>query len=237
MDLSIIIIILGLCVGFFVQTIAGFAATLVALPILLLVMNLQDAIALLAIFHLIFSLILIRKNYAQVDKRVAVEIIIGGTIGLFIGIQVLKLGDPDLLKQLLGIFIVTYAVHAFAKQEKSIVQKKAHYILTLLGGFFSGLYAAGGPLFAVYIYNRINKATVIRATLIGAFMALNIFRIPMLAANKLIDIRVLHYSLAAFPLFLVAIYFGDKMHSKINEELFKKIFLILLLLAGISLIF
>lgn len=226
----------GIGLGFLIQTVVGFAATLFALPILLTVLSLQESIALLSIFHLIFSITLIGKNYKLIDKKIALEMATGGVIGLIVGVHVLKYGNPEILKKLLGIFIALYVVYTSLKKQRSPFLQKIGLFLTLLGGFFSGLFSAGGPLFAVYIYNKLSKPTIIRATLIGALMIVNIFRIPLLIANNLIDSNTLFQSAIVLPFFFTSIYFGEKLHKNIDESTFKNVFLSLLLITAISLI-
>lgn len=46
------ILAIGIFVGFYVQTVVGFAGSLMALPILLFKMDLPDAIAFISIFYL-----------------------------------------------------------------------------------------------------------------------------------------------------------------------------------------
>ena len=58
----LLIIIIGVGIGFYIQTVAGFAAALVTLPIILKVLNIQEAVALMSIFFFLFSIILIYKN-------------------------------------------------------------------------------------------------------------------------------------------------------------------------------
>ena len=41
----LLIIIIGVGIGFYIQTVAGFAAALVTLPIILKVLNIQEAVA------------------------------------------------------------------------------------------------------------------------------------------------------------------------------------------------
>lgn len=237
METTVLIITgIGVGIGFFLQTIVGFAATLFALPILLTVLNLQDSIACLSIFHLIFSIILISKNYKYVNKKITLEIAAGGIIGLIAGISLLKYGNSEILKIFLGLFIILYVIHATFKKRENEILKKMGIIFSLLGGFFSGLYSAGGPLFAAYIYNKLSNRNAIRATLIGALLIINICRMPLLVANKLISYNIVFLSLFILPFFLISIYLGEKLHKQIKETTFKNVFLSLLLISGISLI-
>ncbi|MFA5792502.1 MAG: sulfite exporter TauE/SafE family protein [Candidatus Gracilibacteria bacterium] len=152
MDLHTLIILgLGVSLGFFVQTVLGFASALVSLPIIMLVATLQEGIALLSIFLLIFSLILIYQNRKLIDKKIVLKMAIGAVIGFVIGVYTLQFGDPDVLKRLLGIFIICYVLYSFFKNRDIKIFHRLGFLFSFLGGFFSGLYSSGGPLFITFI--------------------------------------------------------------------------------------
>lgn len=65
----LVIACLGIFIGFFVQTMIGFAGALVALPILLLKMDLPEAISYIAIFYLFSSLFLVNLFSTGTDIR------------------------------------------------------------------------------------------------------------------------------------------------------------------------
>ena len=65
---QLIILIIGVGLGFFVQTVAGFAGGLFALPIILQAFPMQEAVAYLSIFLCIFSILLVYKTWPQIDK-------------------------------------------------------------------------------------------------------------------------------------------------------------------------
>jgi len=66
MDLTVLLIlVIGVFMGFYVQTVIGFAGSLIALPILLLGMKLTDSIAYISIFYLFSSAFLITKEWKK----------------------------------------------------------------------------------------------------------------------------------------------------------------------------
>ena len=67
MDTMLLLLITGISIGFFIQTITGFAGALVSLPFLLFVMPLSDAIAYLSIFYSISTPIYVYKEWQNID--------------------------------------------------------------------------------------------------------------------------------------------------------------------------
>ena len=96
-----LLILLGTAIfcGFFVQTVVGFAGSLIALPILLIGLRLPDAIAYISIFYLFSSISLVYKEWKYIDKNVIKKLSITSIIGIIIGITVLTFSQPILLKK------------------------------------------------------------------------------------------------------------------------------------------
>ncbi|MFH1012609.1 MAG: sulfite exporter TauE/SafE family protein, partial [Candidatus Peregrinibacteria bacterium] len=118
MDPSIIILSIAIGLGFFVQTNVGFAASLFTLPILLTIFDFKEAVGIISIFFVLFSLILVPKNWHQMNKKILITLSISSGIGLIIGVQLLKYMDPFILKKILGIFILLTVIHGYVKKEK-----------------------------------------------------------------------------------------------------------------------
>ena len=78
MDYTVFWLTIGICLGFFVQTVTGFAGALIALPVLLFVMPLPDAIGYLSIFYMISTPFHVYKNntprYTPVPSGLRVKI-------------------------------------------------------------------------------------------------------------------------------------------------------------------
>jgi len=104
------------------------------------------------------------------------------------------------------------------------------------GGFFGGLFAAGGPPLVVYTVNKLDDSKKVRATIIGGLGIINFLRAPLLVGGNILTKEILLSSLYLLPFFFLSLYLGQKLYSKLNEETFKKILLVLLGLVGIDLI-
>lgn len=231
-----LILVLGISLGFYINTIAGFAAALVSFPFILLVMNIRQAVGLESILFLVSSIFLSIKNYKQINKKVVGELLIGMAVGLAIGIKILKSGDPETLKKLFGIFVLLMVAYLFLQNKKSKLFKKMSLLFGFGGGFFSALFATGGPAVVVYIYNKIDEPTVVRASIIGALGVMNVLKFPLLVSTGIITPALLLVSLCLLPFFFLAIHLGHLTFNRINEKTFRNILMALLLASGISIL-
>ena len=231
--LEFLIISVAIFVGFFVQSIAGFASMLMAMPFLLMVLDLKEALALGAVFFALFSLILIPKNWRHIDKKIFGEVGLAIVFGFIIGFQVLKYGNPLILKKVLGVFILSYVVYSALKKGRIKYFEKKGVLFGLVGGFFTGLFSSGGPFIVTYIRNKLDKSAVVRGTVIGVFGIINCVRIPMLIQSKILTWDVFFKALLGIPAFLLALYLGHLFYNRLNEKAFQNIILGLLFISGV----
>lgn len=238
MELYVLIILaIAIFCGFFVQSLVGFAGSLVALPILLFAVKLPDAIAFVSIFYLFSSSYMIYKEWRNIDKDTIVRLTLASLIGVVLGIVVLTYSKPVVLQTGLGVFILLYVGYVLLGKKELTLGKKTNWTFGVMGGFFSGVFSTGGPLYVISVKNTVKEAKTFRATMIGVLALITLIRIPALSISGALNLQHLQMSLIVLPVFFLAQFLGIKFFPKINEAQFKKILLFILSLSGLALIF
>lgn len=228
---------LGIFLGFFIQTIIGFAGALIALPFLLMVMPLPSAIAYLSIFYFISSPYYIYREWGNIDKELLKKLAISSLLGVLAGITLLIYAKPILLKKALGLFILLFVFNSLRPKIERQIGTKTKYTFGFLGGFFSGVFSTGGPLYVMVVKNVTPDVRTFRATMFGVLGLVTMVRLPFLALGGILTLGQFYNSLFVLPFFLLAIFLGKKVYLKLNEVLLKKIILGLLCVSGILLLF
>jgi uncharacterized membrane protein YfcA len=236
MDMMLLLLTIGIFTGFFVQTITGFAGALIALPFLLFVMPLTDAIGYLSIFYFISTPIHVYKEWNYIDKILLKQLALSSFFGLLIGIVVLAYGQPIILKKALGIFIILFVLNSLKAKKEIQLISKMKYFFVFLGGFFSGVFSTGGPLYLVIVKNETSDVKTLRANMFGVLGLITLMRIPVLAFEGILTVNQLYNSLYVLPFFVLALVLGKKVYLKLNEIFLKRIMLGLLFLSGIMLL-
>lgn len=237
MEIQIYILVgIAIFLGFFVQTVVGFAGSLIALPILLFSISLPDSIAYISIFYIFSSVFLINKEWNNIDFSIIYRLMIPTVIGVIIGILVLSFTNPILLKTALGIFIIIYVIYTALLKADFKVGKKSIGVLGVFGGFFSGVFSTGGPLYVISVKNLAKDIKTFRATMIGIMGLITIVRIPMLSMSGILTLSHWKLALVIFPVFLLAQYTGKLVYFKIDDFYFKKVLFVLLFFSGVVLI-
>ncbi|PIF63004.1 hypothetical protein CLV00_2680 [Flavobacterium sp. 11] len=234
--MMLLLLTIGIFTGFFVQTITGFAGALIALPFLLFVMPLPDAIGYLSIFYFISTPIHVYKEWNYIDKPLLKKLALSSFFGLLIGIIVLAYGQPVILKKALGVFIILFVLNSLKANKEIQLISKMKYFFGFLGGFFSGVFSTGGPLYLVIIKNETSDVKTLRATMFGVLGLITFMRIPVLAFEGILTVNQLYNSLYVLPFFILALILGKKVYLKLNELFLKRIMLGLLFLSGIMLL-
>lgn len=227
----------GIFAGFYVQTVVGFAGTLVSLPILLLAMPLTDAIAYVSIFYFFSSVSLIPREWHSIDRRLIGQLVIATVIGIVIGVLVLRFSKPLILKRALGVFILLYVLYVATGRQKLTLKRKGIAGFGFMAGFFSGLFSTGGPLYVICVENSTSSIKIFRATMIGIFGMVTLVRVPALAISGILNFSHVKISLLILPVFLLAQSMGKLTFNNINEDLFKKSLLCLLCISALGMLF
>lgn len=238
LDLTVsqyLILSVGLFLGFYIHSIIGFAAALIALPIISQCFEVKDGVSLMSLFVLVFSVIFGFREWRNFDKRVILRLLWGMLPGVAIGTWVLSTVDSALMKRCLGAFILLFVLNSYLNFSKLRFVEKMGVPFGFLGGFFSVLFSAAGPPFAIYIYSCLDSAKEIRATLISVLFLNSIIRVPALAASGLLTPKIWIWALCLSPVFAVALFLGNRTHAKIDSHRFKNILMPVLTLSAILL--
>ena len=239
MELSTIIVLsLGVFLGGFIQTALGFAAGLVAFPIILLKLDFHQASAVMSIYFLAFSLIFTPQVWKDVNKKLALKLGLWGGIGTVIGVITLKYANLELLRHFLGAFIIFYVLYEKLKKSdhKLPYINKLAPLFGFTGGFSSGLFSHGGAFFVVYLNNQLSSIRKLRATIIAVIAIGNILRIPTLIQTGIFTTETLPIGLYALPAFTLSLILGHFFHKKSSTTILKNLTLIFLAFAGLYLL-
>lgn len=236
MDTMLLLLIIGIFTGFFIQTIIGFAGALVSLPFLLFVMPLPEAIAYITIFYAISSPIHIYKEWKRIDKKLLKKLIISSIIGVVIGGIVLLYSQPAILKKALGIFIILFVINKLKSKNDFKFSPKIEYVFGFLGGFFAGVFSTGGPLYVIAVKNAVIDLKTFRATMFAVIGLVTLIRIPVLVFGGALQFGQFYYVLLVLPFFILALFLGKKVYLKLNEAVLAKVVLGLLMASGIVLL-
>jgi len=237
-SLYLLILLSGAFLGAFIQGATGFGSGLLINAFWLHIMEPTHAIPLNVVTSLFISGVPIYKLRKKLDFSKLKQFAIFGVVGIPIGMYLLVISDPSKLKFSIGILLVIYAVLMLKISSFSINvnNKSINNLVGFISGVIGGLTALLGIIpVAWFSVQRLPKNTK-RGTYEPFIFITSIAAIISFAFAGLYKIEMIFDLLKIIPALLVGSWLGIKIYNKINDNLFRKVVLGLILLSGLFLV-
>lgn len=237
MTIDILTIMLGFLVIFsagLIQGATSFGFSLLALPLLGIILPLKVIVPMLVIFSLIMNSMILYKIRKYVNlKRISI-LTISAVIATPFGASLLNSIDEGILKVSIGI-IVTITAIAFQFGFKFPVknEKLAFIPIGLTSGVLNGSLSISGPPVILFLSNQNTDKQTFRSTLTAYFWILNLITIFIYVYNKMMTIEVIKYSGYLLPALVIGVLVGIKLGNLLKENTFKILTTILIISTGI----
>ncbi len=229
--------------GYTVFGIGGFGATIIMVPILAHFLPIKVVVPLC--LYLDFSAaILLRARKGGVwwpegeGGRELRSILPFMLTGMAAGAWILQVVAERWLMLALGCFVAGFALFNLLERPGAVQQIARIWgaPLGVFGGVGSSVFGTGGSVYALYITRRLPEPGAMRATM-SAIIAISVLlRIPIFAFAGLLFKRELVYGwLGLLPFLAAGLYWGMRLHDKMNPAELKRIIYALLIVSGSSL--
>jgi len=226
-----------------VQSATGFGFGLIAVSAFLIVLNSIAAIQLVMIIILVMSCVHWPKLRGIAPGYLLKWLSIGCMLGFPLGILIYHQLDLDTIKAIIALLIILISVqngwYLFNKVKINTSQSsQPHRRNTVMGvGIASGIMASSmampGPAVMLYLSRSVLSKDEIRATILTFFLFS--YGGALLLQATLIGIESQTWFLAAAltPSALVGMVVGHLLSKRINQQVFKGLVLVILLLTGL----
>lgn len=228
MDCTAIILTIGIIfAASFFSTVSGFGFALVAMPVLTLVMSVKAAVIFVLLLNLVLRTITMYRVRNGFDKETVILTTLGSVVGMVPGSWVLKVLPAAQLEVFLG------AVLTLPIKNKTCGRLGAG----ILSGFFGASTSVSGPPLVLYFLNEKLPKDVMRANMIW-FFGLSGFLTVLVNyfygnVSGTVDWSLLLYTI---PVMLLAIWLGEKFFYRLNQHLFRKLALTVVLIGALMLL-
>ncbi len=233
------ILLLGAFFAGIVQGATGFGSGLVLNAFWLHILEPSIAIPLNIISCLFISGFPIYKLRKTLDFSRLKSLIYLGLIGIPLGVFLLSITEPTAFKVTVGFLLIIYSIWMFMSRGVSIKFSSnalMDKVVGLISGVMGGFAALGGILPTVWVgLQKLPKNTQ-RGTYEPFIFLTSIASIVSFYFAGLITFNILVDFIKAFPALIFGAWIGIKIYPKINEELFRRMILVLIFAAGIILL-
>lgn len=220
-----------------IRTTFGFGDAIVAMPLLSIFIPLETATPLVGLAAVVFSLIILYKEWRLVKFKSVLGLIVSSLIGIPVGILLLRGGNDALLKILLGIIIVLFSIYNLSGKTKFRLKgEKFTGFFGLLAGILGGAYNSNGPPVVIYCVLKDWDPKSFRASLQGYFLPTGFLISVGHAVSGLWTKPVMLTFFFVLPAIITGALLGNYISKKINAANFNRLLHIFLIFTGILLV-
>ncbi len=230
-----VLIAISFSAGFFIESIVGFGGGLIAYAILGFFMDLKDMI--LAGFYIgtCSSAYIAYTDIKSFNKPIFKSILPISLIGTIIGVFIFSKFSPDSLALAFGILLIFLATKILFF-DHYILPKIFKNKLILLGGISHGAFGIGGPFWVNALKNDFQNKSQLRTTMAIIFVAFNFVRLIQLSLQGQIKLQFFQEIWWVIIPIFITIKLGHHVHTKISDNIFKKMIALMTFFAGIKFI-
>jgi len=220
-----------------VGTMAGFGSSTIFLPLSSYFVDFKTALVLVAIFHLFGNISRITFFRHGLDKRVLLVFGLPSFTLSLVGATLVGDLSQTILKLILGVFLISLSTTFLIKPKLVFPSNTKSLVLGGgISGFIVGLIGTGGALRATFLNGlNISKEKYIATAAVIA-LCTDATRIPSYVANGFLTEQYYYYIPILFAIAVGGSFVGRKIVRRINQEKFKKMVLIAVILASIKFI-
>jgi uncharacterized membrane protein YfcA len=238
MSISLIVVALAvLFIAALTKSVLGFGESLVAIPLLTLLIGIQVATPLASLIASSVTLLLIARNWRQIDFAATWRLTLAAVVSVPIGVLGLKRLPEAWTTTALGLFLILIGLFYLSRPTLRARTGKAWmYVFGAWSGVLAGAYNIGGPPIMIYGTIRHWPPTQFRATLQGYFFWVNLMLLASHASAGLWTPQVLQLFALSIPVMLVAFWLGNRIGDRLPTATFERILYMALIVLGVMLI-
>lgn len=230
--LALVIVLVVLAVGGFVQAVTGFGFALFSVPLLSFVIGPTQAVLVAIVIGLAMAIGVVARERAHLAWRDLTVLVVAGLLGLPLGLWVLTVLEARALTVLVAVVLLgsTFAVWRGATVPSGPVSRAA-------AGFTSGALLVStsfnGPPLVLYLHGRGLAPRTTRATLSACFLVQSAVAVAMVFGTGVATSQTAMLSLVGLPALAVGWLLGNRVFARMNPERFRRGVLAMLTLTGV----
>jgi len=227
--------------AFVVRGMSGFGAGMFGIPLLAFLMPVHTAVAMFGLLVLSLFIFLSVRDWSQVVQAELRRLLLPTLLGVAAGVFLFARLDNRMLLQLLGGFLIAYAVYALAVHYFGLPELRCSprwaAPVAFAGGFIDTLFGGGGgTLVVVYLHMRGMGRAAFRATVAVLWLFEMIARIIGYGTAGYYTVEALVLCAVLMPVMAAGTWTGERLGNRISQEAFSKVLAVLLMLTGVSLL-
>ena len=231
---QIVLILLIVFATSVVQSLVGFGFALLAVPLMIIVIDLQSAVIVSSIVGSLSNLLQCWQLRRDIDRVLAKRFLLATVLGAPIGLVLFIYANQSALKIVLGVSILFGVAVLSRGMELQHVSSWLDWLMGAISGVLLMATSTNGPPLVFVLQARKIAPTTFRATLNLVFLVSGAFGLVMFGFAGELVVDDVKLAGAAFPAMVIGISIGTVLRKFAPQEIFKKLVLVLLTVGGVS---
>ena len=231
--LKIIAVLTAATVGFTISGVAGFGGGLVALPVLVWVFGIKEAVPIISIAQLFGTASRAWLHHHVIDWKVVRYFAIGSIPMSILGSLVFISINTEMIVRILGITMLTLVVYTRLPIGRNFkINVRAFVPIGGTAGFGSSFLGIPGPMASLFYlqYGLISSAYV--GTSAVGLGAIQIPKLIIFSTNELLTTRVIILGIVLGLIGVFGAYMGKTILKRVPEKVFSRMITAMLLISG-----
>lgn len=236
---DIALLISGAFLAGVVTGLTGFGTALTAMAFWLYATTPVLAAPLVAFCSLSSHLFTVRKIWPHMDVRAALPFLVGSVFGIPVGVWLLTQLSPEVFRLAMGVLLIVYPLFALAGRTARAIEspgRTAEAGIGLVAGVCGGFAGISGPVLVVWSQLCRWSQQKARGVLQLINMTILSMAIVAFAARDLVTGELLILVALCVPATLCGSWIGLRFYECIDQDGFRRVVLILLMVSGLGLI-
>ena len=233
--ISFVILIVTALLTSILSGITGMGGGTILLAVIAMVVDISYVVPLHASVQLVSNSTRLILFFKHIKWKIILYFLIGVLPGAFLGIYIFKMLDKNLIKLLMGIFILVVTYLPKSKKETTS-SYKIFLPIGFVSGFIGIFFGAIGPFIAPFFIRKDIIKEELVATKAACQAITHLIKIPLFGFIGLSIVAMWEVFAVLSVIVIIGTYIGKKLLLKISDDLFKKIFKFLLTLLALKII-
>src|SRR5437764_230896 len=178
----------------------GFGEALVAVPLLALLMPVEEAVPLATLVSITVAGIVVAQDWHKIHVRSAGWLVISTLFGIPLGLWLLTAVSETAVKAILAVVIIGFSSYCLVSRNPfQLKDDRLAWVFGFAAGVLGGAYGMNGPPLVIYGSLRQWSAEHFRATLQGYFLPASLVGMGGYWLAGLWAPAVTHYYLLSLP--------------------------------------
>ncbi len=220
----------------FLGALTGFGCTILAMPVMILLVGIEVAKPLLLIMGTLQPVYLVIFMRRHIDWKVLKSILIITMVALPFGYLLYSYLPENELIIVLGGVMIFAGVNGLLKirgVDLTFINTNVLRVLMFIGGVIQGAFVSGGPLIVIYASKVMSDKNIFRASLSVIWVMLNTTTIVQSLVTRQFSYNVNMLILVCLPVLFLSVWLGNVIANKVSKLFFDYLLNIVLIVGGI----